>query len=146
MGLRSSGTPSLQGRILLVDDNARGSAARRTVLEEQGHKLKCVSTAAEALDQLANHKFDLIVTNYRIPRTDGVELIKRIRKQEIDLPVILLSGIVDAMGLNEESTGADAVIQKSAHEVSHLVRTVARLLRQRKPPAKVTVKVKRQAV
>jgi hypothetical protein len=35
------------------------------------------------------------------------------------------------MGLNEENTRADAVIQKSANEVSHLSRAVARLLRQK---------------
>jgi hypothetical protein len=43
------------------------------------------------------------------------------------------------MGLNEENTQADAVIQKSANEVSHLSRAVARLLRQqvsRQKPAR----------
>jgi len=37
--------------------------------------------------------------------------------------------------LNEDSTGADAVLQKSANEVTHLLRAVQRLLR-RKPPAR----------
>jgi hypothetical protein len=44
---------------------------------------------------------------------------------------------VDALGLSEDNTGADVVIQKSANEVSHLVRAVARLLRKKpvKKPA-----------
>ena len=60
---------------------------------------------------------------------------------------MLVSGFVDTLGLNEASTGADAVIQKSANEVTHLVRAVNRLLRRKKPAAAVTrpLKAKRQA-
>ena len=66
---------------------------------------------------------------------DGLELIGRLRKSSPDLPIVLVSGYVDTLGMNEASTGADVVIQKSANEVSHLVRSVNRLLR-RKSPAK----------
>jgi CheY-like chemotaxis protein len=118
-----------------VDDNAHGLSARRCVLEELGHRISTASSAAEALEQFAAHKFDLIVTDYKMPRMDGIELIARVRKQSPDVPVILLSGFVDALGLSEASTGADIVIQKSANEVSHLVRSVARLLRKKKPPS-----------
>jgi hypothetical protein len=56
---------------------------------------------------------------------------------------------VDALGLSEGNTGADVVIQKSANEVSHLVRSVGRLLR-RTPPRKTAgsqaAKAKRKAV
>ena len=139
MSLRSSPATTLHGRILLVDGNVSGLAARKSVLEELGHKTRCVSNAADALEQLASHKFDLVVT-------DGLELVRRIRKQEGHVPVVLLSGFVDALGLDEETTGADAVIQKSANEVSHLVRAVARLLRRKKPPTQAAPKAKRQAV
>jgi len=146
MSLRSSPTTTLHARILLVDDNLSGLAARKAVLDELGHKTRCVSSAAEALELLAAQKFDLVVTDYKMPKMDGLELIRRIRKQEIQVPVVLLSGFVDALGLNEDTTGADAVIQKSSNEVSHLIRTVARLLRRKKPPARATPKAKRQAV
>ena len=139
MPLRSSPTASLHARILLVDGNLSGLAARKSVLEELGHKTRCASSAADALEQLASQKFDLVVTG-------APELVRRIRKQDEDIPIVLLSGFVDALGLNEETTGADAVIQKSANEVSHLVRAVARLLRRKKPPAKAVAKAKRQAV
>ena len=73
-----------------------------------------------------------------MPRMNGIELIKNVRKHNEIIPVILLSGIADALGLTEGNTGADIVIQKSANEVTHLVRAVNRLMRkktQRKPPA-----------
>jgi hypothetical protein len=72
------------------------------------------------------------------------ELIERVRKQAPLVPVILLSGFVDALGLDEKSTGADIVIQKSANEIVHLLRSVKRLL-NRKPPRKPAA-VERPAV
>ena len=125
---------SLHARILLVDDNAHGLCARKTVLEELGHRITTASSGAEALEQFGRTKFDLVVTDYKMPRMDGLELIARLRKHTPGVPVILVSGFVDTMGLNEENTGADVVIQKSANEVSHLVRSVGRLLRRKKPP------------
>jgi len=131
----NSNDPINNARILLVDDNANGLSARRSVLEELGHRIATAASGQEALDQFARHKFDLVVTDFRMPRMDGLELIVRLRKQAPDLPIILISGFVDALGLSEASTGADVVIQKSANEVGHLVRSVGRLLRRKKPPS-----------
>jgi CheY-like chemotaxis protein len=123
------------GSILLVDDNKLGLSARKCVLEELGHTIATAANGVDALEQFASRKFDLVVTDYKMPRMDGLELIAGLRKTSPDLPVILISGFVDSLGLSEENTGADVVIQKSANEVSHLVRSVARLLR-RKPVKK----------
>jgi CheY-like chemotaxis protein len=118
-----------------VDDNLNGSTARKTVLEELGHKIHMTSNGADALEQFAQNKYDLVVTDYKMPRMDGLELIQRLRDQQPDLLIVLVSGFVDTLGLNEATTGADAVIQKSANEVTHLVRAVSRLLRRKKPAA-----------
>jgi CheY-like chemotaxis protein len=138
------------GSILLVDDNKLGLSARKTVLEELGHRIVTASNGVDALEQFGARKFDLVVTDYKMPRMDGLELIIGLRKIRPDLPVILISGFVDSLGLNEETTGADVVIQKSANEVSHMVRAVARLMR-RKPVKKPAgseegLKAKRKSV
>ncbi len=125
----------MSGSILLVDDNKLGLSARKGVLEEMGHRCTTASNGVDALEQFSTRKFDLVVTDYKMPRMDGLELIVGVRRIAPDMPVILISGFVDALGLNEESTGADVVIQKSANEVSHMIRAVARLLR-RKPVKK----------
>jgi two-component system response regulator HydG len=137
----------MHGRILLVDDNVSGSTARKTVLEELGHKIHVTSSGADALEQFAEHKFDLVVTDYKMPRMDGLELIGRLRKLQPEILIVLVSGFVDALGLSEATTGADAVIQKSANEVTHLVRSVNRLLRRKKPAGAEgrALKAKRQA-
>jgi CheY-like chemotaxis protein len=132
----SPSSSSLSGRILLLDDNSLGLSARRSVLEELGHKVMTSGAPLEALELCGRQRFDVVVTDYKMPKMNGVEFITRLRKQHPTMSVILISGFTDTLGLNEANTGADVVIQKSSHEVSHLVRAVNRLLRKGHQPAK----------
>jgi len=135
MSVRNHTVTKARVRILLVYDNANGLAARKSVLQELGHVVLTATSGVDALDHFAAEPFDLVVTDYKMPRMDGLELIGRLRGQAPALPIILLSGFSEALGLAEASTGADVVLQKSANEVTHLIRAVNRLLR-RKPAAK----------
>jgi CheY-like chemotaxis protein len=150
MSVRNQTFTKARARILLVDDNANGLAARKSVLQELGHSVFTATSGADALDQFTAEPFDLVVTDYKMPRMDGLELISRLRAQVPTLPIVLLSGFSEALGLAEASTGADVVLQKSANEVSHLIRAVNRLLRRKtvkKPPASQgALKAKRKTV
>jgi CheY-like chemotaxis protein len=120
-------------RILLVDDNRAGLSARCAVLSELGYATTGVTCPREAIacfcaSTQTGEPFELVVTDYKMPGQTGVDLIKEIRSISAAVPVILVSGFVDALGLNESNTGADVVIMKSANEVTHLVRAVNRHL------------------
>ena len=123
--------------ILLVDDNRDGLLVRRSLLEEVGYRVKMAVNGEEGLKLFETEKFDVVVTDYRMPRMDGAELIQRIRRLDPQARVILLSGFVEPLGLTEQNTGADAVITKSSNEPAHLVRSVKRLVNRpaRKPPS-----------
>ena len=123
-----------------MDDNSLGLRARRSVLEELGHQVLTSSTATEALELCVKHRFDVVVTDYKMPKMSGVEFIGRLRKLHPATSVILISGFTDTLGLDEANTGADIVLQKSNNEVSQLIRAVNRLLRkqQQQPPKKPT--------
>ncbi len=131
-------TPLSNPRILLVDDNQDGLVARRLLLEELGYVVETARSGEEALILFSGGDFDIVVTDYRMPRMGGTELIGAIRKLGSRARIILLSGFVEPLGLNEQNTGADAVLPKSSREPAHLVRYVRRLLNrapERKPPA-----------
>jgi CheY-like chemotaxis protein len=134
--MTNSSSHNLCGRILIVDDNSMGLSARRSVLEELGHKVHTCGAPHEALELCAKQRFDVVVTDYKMPKMNGLEFIGRLKKQQPNVAVILISGFTDTLGLNESNTGADVVLQKSAHEVSQLIRSVNRLLRQQKPGKK----------
>src|SRR5436309_14361599 len=109
--------PTLPARILLVDDNTHGLSARKTILEQLGYAVVAKSCPREALTCFTNERFDLLITDYRMPGMDGSQLISHVRTARADTPVVLISGFADMLGLNEAVTGANAVIQKGAHEV-----------------------------
>ncbi len=119
-------------RLLLVDDHPAGLAARRSVLQELGFAITTATSAEAALEKFTAEPFPLVVTDYKLPGKTGVDLIAGVRAIAPDTKVVLISGFVDALGLTEASTGADAVLPKSANEVSQLIRAVNRLLRGRR--------------
>jgi CheY-like chemotaxis protein len=129
---------SLPARILLVDDNRDGLLIRRSLLEEQGYAVEVAPGGEEGLELYKASPFDILVTDYRMPRMNGIDLIRRIREIAADARIVLLSGFVEPLGLTEANTGADAVIAKSASEPTHLLRAIKRLLTpsriKRKPP------------
>jgi CheY-like chemotaxis protein len=119
----------------MVDDNKLGLLARKSVMEELGYEVHAASTPESALDMLSERAVDLVITDYRMPNMTGSDLIGKMRKAGFQQPAIIISGFVEALGLNEENTGADIVIQKSAHEVSHMMRAVKSLLKPARKPA-----------
>ncbi len=120
-------------RILLVDDNTMGLRARKVVLEELGYEVTAVCCSVEALQHFSTQTFNLVVTDYKMPRLDGIQLIARLRERVPLLPVIMISGFAETLGLNEGNTGANIVIQKNSHEVVALTRAVTRLLTRKAP-------------
>ncbi len=125
--------PAPSARILLVNDNARGLAARKKILEELGCSVTAQHCPSMALECFSAEPFDLVITGFRMPGMDGREFISEIRRKRPDQPIMLISGFADMLGLDEVSIGADVVIQKSAHEVEMMVRSVDCLLNRRKP-------------
>ncbi len=131
----SSFRASSHALILMVDDNRDGVLARRSVLEELGYQVISAGCGADALNLVREHEFDLVVTDFKMEPMDGLELIRHLRAGEFSKPIILLSGFVENLGLRPESTGADAVVQKSANEVANLLRHTKRLLNPPRKPA-----------
>ena len=130
-----------RGVILMIDDNEHGLIARKTVLKQEGFDSVTVTSAEAGLDLLHTHRFDLVVTAYKMRGMDGIAFIAHLRERSPGTPVILLSGFVEPLGLDERTTGADAVLAKCANEAVSLVRTVHRLLTRRpvrKPVRKET--------
>ena len=122
----------------MVDDNEHGLIARRNVLNQEGFDVLTARNAEAGLELLQDRHVDLVVTDYKMTGMNGLAFIVCLRENSPGTPVILLSGFVEPLGLDELSTGADAVLPKCANEAASLVRTVHRLLRRpaRKPVAK----------
>ena len=114
----------------MIDDNRHGLVARRTVLEQQGHKVTTATNGQDGLERFQEETYDLVVTDYLMPGMTGQQVIKKIRQDKPKIPVVLLSGYVEALGLEAGDTGADIVLSKGPGEVQGLLRAIERLTRR----------------
>jgi len=83
-------------KILLVDDSAvLTKMLKKSILHMAKDKVEVemAYNAHEAVNLLKNNKFDLLVTDIVMPEINGVELIKRIREEKIELPICVYSSI-----------------------------------------------------
>jgi CheY-like chemotaxis protein len=132
----SSRRVSNSPKILLVDDNRDGVDARRSVLQEVGYTVVSAHCGLEALKTAGEQDFDLVITDFKMEPMDGLELIAQLRERNFENPIILLTGFAESLGLRAENTGANIVMQKSAHEVPNLVRHAKRLLQTPRKPVR----------
>ena len=91
--------------------------------------MKTTTSAEKAIGIFEQETFDLVVTDYKMAKMTGVDLIAALRALRPTVRTILLSGFADFLGMTTESTGADAVLAKNASELANLTHNVKRLLR-----------------
>ena len=78
--------------ILLVDDSATDRRMIGGVLERNGFAVRYAENGAGALKQLKGHQPEAVLTDMQMPEMDGLELVKSIRVQYPEVPVILMTG------------------------------------------------------
>jgi two-component system response regulator ChvI len=124
--------------IALVDDDKNILASVTMLLEQEGYHVKSFSDPAAALTALGGAPPDLAILDIKMPRMDGLELLRRLRQAAADLPVIFLTSkdeeIDELMGLN---AGADDYIRKpfSQRLLLERVRAVLRRAEGKNAPA-----------
>jgi two-component system, NtrC family, response regulator HydG len=82
-------------KILLIDDDPTFCLMLSTFLKRQQYEVKTAYTAGEGLNQLKADTFDLILTDFRLPDKNGLELLEQIRVLDTKVPVILMTHYAD---------------------------------------------------
>jgi CheY-like chemotaxis protein len=79
--------------VLLVDDEQLVRDGTAAMLRELGHRVVEAGGAGEALEKLQDGlQIDVLVTDYKMPRMDGAELARHLRRSHPQLPVLLITG------------------------------------------------------
>jgi DNA-binding response OmpR family regulator len=109
----NGGARRLKKRVLIVDDEAEIREIFATILEAQGFDVELAEDGRSALKQTAALKFDLIISDIRMPGMSGVELIKNLRESAEHLPrFLLMSGYADYSTKQLHEMGCDGFISK----------------------------------
>lgn len=129
-GEREEPLPPL--RILLVDDDPRVRGTLGELLRSWGHTVVIAEDGLNALDTFifalrSEQPFDVVITDLGMPRMNGAELIKKIREQDRDVPII----IVTAWGKENFVPEANAILGKPVKS-QDLKNALTKVVRQKK--------------
>jgi DNA-binding NtrC family response regulator len=95
----------LQPRILAVDDSNETRMAVQAILERQQMQVMLAESVDDGLGALSQAYFDLVITDFRMPRKSGLDLVQETRDHGVNVPFILLTA------------DADPVIRKMAVDI-----------------------------
>ncbi len=109
--------------ILIVDDHSQIRSLYRTLLEFHGYTCKEASDGIDALSHMKTTEFDLVITDYQMPRMDGIQLLEIISQDPVlkTTPVIFQSGMLDETITKKAlNAGASSVVQKTTTKLTIL--------------------------
>ena len=82
----------MKDSVLVVDDEAGVRASLAGILGDEGYAVEAVDTGEAALAALEARRYDLVLLDVWLPGQDGLEVLRRIRERDAELPVIVISG------------------------------------------------------
>jgi DNA-binding NtrC family response regulator len=85
-------TEELNANVLLVDDEERFLQVFSKRLETRGMKVDTAATGEDAIQRARNRDFDAIVLDLSMPGMSGLEALKKMKAQNPDLQIIILTG------------------------------------------------------
>ncbi len=118
-------------RVLVVDDDSSIVETMCRALEALGYEAKGCLNPVEALSQLESNKFDVVLTDYRMPEMNGVEFTRLAKKRNVNLPFVLVTAYVSTVQLEDShQAGINTILNKpwDLAELDQALKDVTRAL------------------
>ena len=116
-------------RILVVDDSVGVRRLMAATLSSCGYEVVVAPSARDAVVEMAAQKFDVLVVDYSMPRSSGIQLVRALRSSGVDVPVVMVSAVADEADKAEaKEAGVDAYLDKYDVRSGVLLSTVDDLL------------------
>ncbi len=129
--MKQEDAPSLEKQILVIDDDIDISGAiAEAVGSVEGRAVFQAAKPSEAYMRSIVQKFDLVIADYRMPGTDGADLVKVIRKQKMNshAPVIMVSGYPEEV-MDRMSSIPNVRVVTKPFELDQFLKLVEEVLR-----------------
>ncbi|MFG1263067.1 MULTISPECIES: sigma-54-dependent transcriptional regulator [Xanthobacter] len=119
----------MAAKILIVDDEVRHGEVLEAALAERGFEAVSTNTVARALAYCASQPVDLVLSDLRMPGRGGSDLLKALKQERPDLPVIIMTAYASVRGaVDLVKDGAFDYVAKPL-DLDDVVATMARALR-----------------
>jgi DNA-binding NtrC family response regulator len=114
--------------ILVVDDEEALRTVLSSELSSEGYNVETASDGDEAITILQGKQFDLVLLDIKMPRVDGFEVLKFIKKNSPQIKVIMLTAFADLKNaIESKKLGAEDFISKP-YDLVDLLTTIERVL------------------
>ena len=115
--------------VLVVEDE---DDVREILAEEiSAHGLKCLQAknGHEAIDMVLGNKVDLVITDFRMPKLDGLEFIRKIRGDGYTMPILVMTGFTNHTMETFLRAGASEFFEKPL-DIEALIERIVKLLKK----------------
>ena len=120
--------------VVFVDDEPKVCQAVHKTLERAGATVCCFPSAEDCLKHLTGHRCDLLITDVRMPGTDGMDLLRLVKARLPWIPVLIVTGYGDVpLAVQALKNGAIDFVEKPLDREAFL-QTVQRLVEQNARP------------
>lgn len=121
-------------RILVVEDEMDIRELITDALRHSGYRVDTAKDGSAAWDILQVNRYDLMVTDNRMPKVTGVELLKKVRIARLPLPVIMATGAFPETDFARFPMLQPAATLLKPYTIAELLRTVKKVLREAESP------------
>ncbi len=114
--------------ILYVDDEDQLRFLVKSQLTQEGFNVDTADDGDTALTMINNKTYDVILLDIRMPRMNGIDVLKNLKHKKVNSRVIMLTGVDDlSVALEAVKSGAVDYITKP-YEMSDLLKSIMRVL------------------
>jgi DNA-binding NtrC family response regulator len=110
--------------VLIVDDEQMMRSLLEKILSREGYKIHAVEDGVAALEYIKEHHVDMIISDMKMPRMDGFELLGIVKKEHPHIGVIIMTAYGDTYTVKDALLlGADEYVTKpfKSYEISLVV-------------------------
>jgi putative nucleotidyltransferase with HDIG domain len=118
-------------RILLVDDERQLSNLIRDFLQAAGYVVEQASDGVEALSFLESQVYDALVMDIRMPRKDGLEVLKELKGFTTGLPILMITGLASNEEIDQATKFGASRILRKPFQLDELLRSVDDITKSR---------------
>lgn len=133
-------------RVLIIEDDAPTAKTIELALKYEGYTCDTATSGEDGLEIAKRYDYDLIILDLMLPDIDGYEILRRLRTMQLNVPVLILSGLSDIDDkIKGLGYGADDYLTKPFNK-QELVARVSAIIRRSKGHSNSIIKIGRLVV
>ncbi len=116
----------MTGRILVLDDEENYAEMLQDLLLQNNYRVDMVTRPERAIDRLEEIRYDLVVSDYKMPVMDGADFLRKAREIYPNLPFILVSGLMNTPELVKVANMSVTLVLEKPLDTDHFLEQVRR--------------------